>query len=346
MKRFMLNYMIFVLTMMIFQNTHGQDGIQNLRNIDWPLTNFKGQISIEGDLRQYIANNRRNDQGDTEALRDEGSTYSATISGINVRYGIMDNIELMLGFDHQNEISRKLTMYIFSFNQPSQYISTLEQTKGFGDLDLRISYKWPKETESYDIKLSVGGSLPMAKAGEKEPLHEAFYDSEFDLEEINLHYIYGSGRGVLQLLAGGEFKYRLSKNAFHAWYYSRIPNGAATVETWTSVKNGYDFEHESIEVERQFPMVTQFGVESEFQISPFFSILGGYSNFSTSGGWFEQGDSFIEEPSTSLGSLNLGYFLIVSTNIWLRQNFGIPIHGNNTYSPLQLEASFTYNLFK
>src|SRR5262245_53318470 len=79
----------------------------NERSIDRPLTLHKGQLRISGSYALGIVNKRFDEGGDAIRLSDEGLTSVRHTMVAELKYGVLDYLELQVIFARQSQAIRE-----------------------------------------------------------------------------------------------------------------------------------------------------------------------------------------------------------------------------------------------
>ena len=318
----------------------------NERSIDRPLTLHKGQLRITGGYSLGIITKRFDDSGDVIRLSDEGLSSVRHTMLLELKYGVLDFIELQALLPYQSQTEREQSSFIFG--SPDVYTNELREYNGMEDIFVGLNGRVPLKTKKIDIALLTGISLPTAKREPDKPTHEAFREdiNGFEVLNVDYHYNYNQGNGVPVIQLGGWFKYRMPNMAFSAQVIHR--HGLETGESydWISQLDDDDnFEYQKDPYTFQLPDRLNGFVEVEYQPRPWLNLIATVSAFTATKGWIEEDGAKTAVPDATLISCSPGLEILITPKLWLRQRVQIPVAGENHESALTFFTTISYNFF-
>ena len=314
------------------------------RTMDRRFTLYKGQMRFEGTY-EFIAFKKEFDEnGNKEILSEKGISSNQHAFNANIRYGIIDYLDIEVRFKHKNNNYRGEPVYIISPPSPSLQLFTDVTTKGFEDIYFGINGMAPFPTNKLDLGGAIGIFLPTANSQPDQPEHSFSTD---DLGEVlNYYFQENWGYGVSSLYYKGFIKYRINDFAIAAFYESRVPNGESENLVWMSrLTDDNTFEYTSEPFQYQVSQKKHLNIQMELQLYSWVNVFLAYSHFKSSGGWTEESGSKVATPESKLAILNPGYEVLVSQKIWLRQGVNLPLSGESIRAPFSIYITLYYNLF-
>jgi hypothetical protein len=339
-----------ILCLLIFMPLFGyaqisRDSLFNSeRTMDRRFTLYKGQIRAEGTYEFAAFKSEYDENGNKATLSEKGISSNQHAFNANIRYGIIDYLDIEARFKHKNNNYRGEPVYIISPPAPSLQLFTDVTTKGFEDIYIGINGMAPIPSNKFDLGGTFGIYLPTADSEPDQPEHSFSTD---DLGEvINYYYHENWGYGVSSLYYKGFIKYRINDFAIAGFYESRVPNGESDNLTWTSrVNDNNIFEYTSVPYQYQVAQKTHLNLQMELQLYNWVNVFLGYSQFKSSGGWTAESGNKVATPEEKLSVINPGYEVLVSQKIWLRQGLNLPLSGENIIAPFSIYITIYYNLF-
>ena len=342
-----MKVLIFLLIMLpVFAYSQiSKDSLFNSeRTMDRRFALYKGQMRFEGTYEFLAFKKQYDENGNKEVLSEKGISSNQHAFNANIRYGIIDYLDIEARFKHKNNNYRGEPVYIISPPSPSLQLFTDITTKGFEDIYLGLNGMAPFPTNKLDLGGTIGIYLATANSVPDQPQHTFSTDDLGDV--INYYYLENWGYGVSSLYYKGFIKYRINDFAIAAFYEARVPNGESENLYWTSRINDNNlFEYTSTPYLYQIAQKSHLNIQMELQLYNWVNIFMGYSSFKSSGGWTEESGSKVATPESKLAVLNPGYEVLVSQKIWLRQGVNLPLSGENIRAPFSIYITLYYNLF-
>ncbi len=314
----------------------------NLRNMDWPLVNFKNQWQAELLFNIGAGLTAFDNEGRKYSLDDFGETYTRFDYGFSLSYGFTDYLEFSMNIFGQNIASRKESQVLFSA-LGVQNVSYLYETQGLEDLQISARLKYPFTLEKYDIVVGAGIWLPLMGYGEQEPRHST--EAQTDFEQVTYSYLTAPGSGTAGVFFTGGGKYRWSDMAVEIMYTQGMPVGDGSTSQWLHQYQNNSFEYEENKYPTHFPSFIQSYAKIELQVNKFFSTYLGYSYEARFAGWKQIGTKKVATKDEISNRLLFGGNLIASTRIWYQQEFGYVVSGRNINQPILLRAKLIFNIF-
>lgn len=342
MKR--LVYLIIFLPLFGYSQIARDSLFNSERTMDRRFTLYKGQIRIEGTYEFLAFKSAYDEDGNKETLSEKGISSNRHAFNANLRYGIIDYLDIEARFKYKAKNYRGEPVVIIGGTSPPLQLFTDVTTSGFEDIYIGINGMAPIPNNKLDIGGTVGIYLPTANSESEQPQHK-FSTDEFG-DVVSYFYLENWGYGVSSLYYKGFIKYRINDFAIAGFYESRIPNGESENLAWMSrIDDNNIFEYTSMPFQYQESQKTHFNVQMELQLYNWVNIFLAYSHFKSSGGWTAESGNKVAIPEEKLVLINPGYEVLVSQKIWLRQGVNLPVSGESIRAPFSIYITLYYNLF-
>ncbi|MDH5399617.1 MAG: hypothetical protein OEX02_15815 [Cyclobacteriaceae bacterium] len=347
---------LFALTIsiLLYAPMWGQSKLDSLRmntrTMDRPITVFKGELRINGGYRFDIFNNRYDGAGEKINLSAmDGKAAFQDALFMNMRYGITDFLDIEVNLlDFKKMTVRETPVDIIE--DVVWEISRLTETVGNEDLLLKLNMRWPGLPRVVDVGLSPGISFPTARHGEQQPQHgynlpqsSLGIDSP-DAVYIDYHQVYKWGAGVTRSYLEGMVKWRGQNVALSGAYSAHFPLKTGKAVYWIHRLDKAHFSYRSVEYEYDWADFYALNLMAEYQAYSWLDILMGFNHRTWKNGWEGMSGEIRALPERKLANLNLGYEVIITPKMWLRQWLRFPVSGKNTMSSFVVDTKFVYSL--
>ena len=339
-----LVYLFIMLPLFGYSQINRDSLFNSERTMDRRFTLYKGQIRVEGTYEFFAIKSAYDENGNKENLSERGISSNQHSFNTNIRYGIIDYLDIEARLKYKNKNFRGEPVYIIGAPSPPLQLFTDVTTKGFEDIYLGLNGRFPIPTNKLDLGGTIGIFLPTANSESEQPENSLTTDDLGDV--VNYYYQENWGYGVSSLYYKGFIKFRVKDFAIAAYYESRVPNGESQNLTWSSRLNDSDvFEYMSVPYQYQIPQKTHINAQIEYQLYNWINIFFSYSYFQSNGGWTESSGSKVATPEEKLMLVNPGYEVLITQKLWLRQGVNLPVYGENIRAPFSIYITMYYNLF-
>jgi hypothetical protein len=308
-----------------------------------PLNMHKGQLQINTGYRLGVRTKSYNDAGQKISLDTDGTASVRHSFLLNVKYGILDYIELGAEMNFYKQGVRGKTSNYFS---GPDYIVTneLSEFNGFEDLHMHISVSLPFDIDNIDFALSGGLSLPTASHKPDQPDH-TYIHHDFQSYTFNYHYNYNNGLGVMTWDAAASLKLSLNKITLLASGSYKVPFEEGESCYWLDSFEEDRFDYEEISYSFLLPGYLTIISEIHYQAISWLDVFAGYDYQKSNGGWFERYENKYAEPEVSTSYISGGVEIQISPNIRLYERAGFSIGGKNADGPFYILTSLSINVF-
>jgi hypothetical protein len=313
------------------------------RSIDRPVTLHQGQVRVSGGYRLSAVAKSFDENGEGIKLSENGTAYVRHESDLDIRYGILDNLQINIAARYNSQAQRKEQVLTTQTFGPSIEIFEVHKKTGLEDLLIAVSSRAPFTSRAMDIVATGGIYIPIGTTG-KKPDH-----SVEDLQEgwRTITYRYNSSwrKGAPVLILAGLFKYRTRNYAFTPSVTYQHPLKESVGSRWRHQVVNNVFEYEQQPYTYQIPSYLGLSLEAERQLAPWFDLTLLFSADIFSGAWEEAGGIKIKKPDAQYFSFNPGYEILITPKIWLRQRLFVGVAGKNIEGPFGVYTSLVYNFF-
>jgi len=314
------------------------------RTMDRRFTLYKGQIRMEGTYEFFAFKKEFDENGNKEILSEKGISSNQHAFNANLRYGIIDYLDIEARFKYKNKNYRGEPIFLLGLLSPPLQLFTDITTSGFEDIYIGINGMAPIPTNKLDLGGTIGVYLPTANSESEQPQHS--FSTDDIGEVISYYHIENWGYGVSSLYYKGFIKYRINDFAIAGSYEARIPNGESKNLVWMSRLNDNNiFEYTSMPYQHQVAQKTHLNIQMELQLYSWVNVFLAYSHFQSSGGWTAESGKKVAIPDEKISLISPGYEVLVSQKIWLRQGVNLPVSGENIMAPFSIYITLYYNLF-
>lgn len=330
------------------QSLIGRDTIlARERTLDRPLNLHGGQLRFSAGYGINLHNHEFDVEGTKSSLVKDGLSSLRHQGWIDLRYGLSEHLQLSLLYGYSNEtiMERTILLYGYPAGLIGSEINESATYKGADDLNIQVDFRLPFKTRRFDLLLQAGSELPTAPTKPYQPDHRIGLDATGEVQQVRYDYRYATGKGAVTPFLGAVWKHRFGSVAYTLYGNYRHSMSEATIYRWESALTDGAFENEAIPEQRTLPDEIRLGGEFEMQLSPLFNLSVQAQYRSQQDGWQTSAFGPVEEEDTRLLQAGLGYELIVTPRLWLRQRLLLPISGMSVRAGTILQSTLSYNLF-
>lgn len=308
-----------------------------------PLNMHKGQWQINTGYSLGVRTKTYDSAGEKISLDTDGTASVKHSFMFNIKYGILEYLEVGAGMNFYKQGIRGKTSNYFS---GLDYIVTneLSEYNGFEDLHLHASLSLPLDIDLIDFAVEGGLSLPTARHEPDKPSHTFIY-YEYQSYTFNYHYNYNNGLGVKTWDITASLKLSLNNISLIATGSYNVPFEEGESCYWDESFETDRFEYEKIPYSYLTPEYLSVSSEIHYQAIAWLDVFAGYDYRRSNGGWFEwYGDKYAE-PEVRTSYINTGVEIQVSPIIRLYEKAGFSIGGKNADGPFYILTSLSINMF-
>jgi hypothetical protein len=313
--------------------------------MDRPLNVHRGQLRVSGGYRLGLHTLRFNADGQRVDLTDGGLAYVSNTLAAEVKYGILEYLQVALGASYLDQSISAPTNYLVgsSFTE----VNSMEVYNGLLDLSLGLDFRAPIRNRKLDLMLSAAATIPTADHNPAPPNHTYGVNTvgTSTATSVNYQYNMALGNGVPLWLAGLNFKYRFENWAFTVSGSYLKPTGEVVTSYWQSQYLASSFENRQVSYNYLLPDELRLFGELEYQLYPWFDLIGEVNYLSTSGGFTEESGTRTVPEETMVLMAGPGFEIIITHRVWFRQRVMIPVSGTSATGPTYYSATVSYNVF-
>lgn len=312
--------------------------------IQRPLNLFKGQLQTNTGYKFAMRSRSYDSNGDVIKLKENGNSSMLHHYFLELKYGVLNFLELGAEITYSKQGIRSETMSFFS----PYYLFTetyLNELKGMGDLFLFTSVRLPFEYKNIDFRISGGMFLPTANHEPRKPTHAVTDYLNALSYTINYHYNQRNGHGVALWQVSAEAKFAFSKFGAETGFSFRDPLKEGENIRWNETLSGRTFSYTSTPY--SYLPDRMIGINASLHYQPngwfYLFLVSDYVKFFS--GWTEFWGLKYRNPEISLMMLEPGYEIVVSPSFRISQTAGFSLFGENTDAPFSLITTLSYNIF-
>ncbi len=329
------------------QLTRGDSILSHENAIQRPLNLHKNQIRAGIGYDFYVYNSAYDLDGNKQKLSDQGIAVGRTEVPVSLQYGILEFLELSVGFQYNSQVYRALPVVVASSYDRLTFINEYTYRRGVSDVALMLLGRVPLKTRKFDLLVMAGADMPIAGTEPATPDHSVqstvIIDSVTEIKQ-NFYETWGSGTMVYHL--GGGFKFRFTRGAINFFGRYDIPSGISESIKWSHrLIDLSRFEYTFESYQYQLDEVLEFRFRGEFLLFPWFDITMDLDYFRASGGWSEITGKRAGNYDSSEVLFAPGYEILATPRLWIRQRMTLPLSGNNMLASTSFETRLIYNLF-
>ncbi|MCU0460952.1 MAG: hypothetical protein MUF36_02885 [Bacteroidales bacterium] len=312
--------------------------------IQRPLNLYKGQLQANAGYKFAMRSRSFDSNGDVIKLKDDGNSSMLHYYFLELKYGILDFVEMGAEITYSKKGIRSETM---SFGSPTYLITEtyLNEFKGMGDLFLFASVRLPFEYKKVDFRLSGGVFLPTANHEPEKPTHTVTDYLNALSYTINYHFNEKNGYGIALWQASAEVKFAFSKFGAEVGFSFRDPLKEGENFRWDETLSGQTFSYTSASYSYLPHRMIDINASLHYQPNGWFNIYLGSDYVKFFNGWTEFWGLKYSNPEISLMMLEPGYEIVVSPSFRISQTIGFSLFGENSDAPFSMITTLSYNIF-
>jgi len=321
------------------------DILLNERLIDRPLTMHRNQLQFNAGYGLKYATGLFSDTGESINMEEEGKSVLTHNYGLDLRYGIFGFVEIYAGTNIISRNERIRQVVKLGYDNIASYGGNID-TKGFEDLDLRLSLSVPFLPDFADISLMAGAVLPFRGSGPEEPRHEVTNPYQIPgAYDISYSYFNKPGNDIIFSVYGAAIKLAIQNMALVSRAGYAFPLEEGTGITWHSRLSGNTVEYEEESYEYLPPAFLHYSNMFYYQAFPWFAVELEVSGIKSYGGWRESYGQRYSLPELNYLSAGGGFEIMVTPALRLYQSFSFPVSGKNTNAGISIRTGISLNHF-
>jgi len=313
------------------------------RYVDRPVAMYKGQFQMKTGYHFSLIRKMFDPDGEKIDLTENGLVAAKHLLPFNVKYGVLDFIQLNAGSEFASMGVRTQTVVTPGLGG-SLSQSELIRYNGFDDLYLGIDLSAPFKIRRINWLITGGIHLPVFNHEPEKPSHSYTILDE-ETGDANLKYIYNNkfGSGIPVGRVGSTIKLRLSlislTGGFH--YLGGLKEGESIQWNFRLVENKFEYEEELY----QYHPGNQIEYYGECAIQAFnwFTIIGSFNGYQKKGGWSNITGKKVSYYDESLNQLAIGYEILASPMLRVEQYTLFPLSGKNVIGQWIFVTGISFN---
>ncbi len=309
-----------------------------------PLSLYKGQLQVNAGYKLAVRSRSFDSNGNVIDLKTNGNSSVINYFGLEVKYGLLDFIELSASTNYSTQGIRSETSdLIDEFGTIT--VNNLNEYKGMGDLLLSAAMRLPFEYKFFDFRLEGGAYLPTAAYKPPVPANTVTdYLSPFQYT-VNYDYINRNGFGVPVCRFAADIKLSLAKFSALASISFQDPTKEGTNIRWEQTLTDQTFSYTSTSYKYLVDRIIIMNASLHYQAAGWFDFWLNGIYTANSKGWTEYWGVKYANPAKRLLAIEPGFELQISPSLTLYQTVGFSLAGKDTDAPTYLVTTLSYNLF-
>ena len=314
-----------------------------------PLNPYKGQLQLSAGYEFAVRSQSFDADGNKTSLKDLGIASIGHYYFMDVRYGITDFLEIEANMNYLKSGTRSETVYYYASNPLGGTdivpVYSLDETKGFGDLCLSGAVRLPFDYKWFDVRISAGCFLPVARYKPPVPSSTITDIMSANSYTVNYHNNFKNGYGVPVLHLSATAKASFSKFTMVACYTVDDPVKEGTSLRWTQALENQNFTFSSTPYKYLLARKTEIDASVHYQAAGWLDLNLNACVFRTAKGWTEYIGKKFSDPEQQLISLQPGIEIQVSPLVRIYEVVNLPLSGKDIYGPFYVNTTFSFNLF-
>jgi hypothetical protein len=309
-----------------------------------PLTLYRGQFRANAGYKFGVRARTFNDLGDPLVLKDEGTASVFHYYLLQIKYGILDFLEISAETNYLKHGVRSVTTEYYS-GTDNITVNTLTTRKGLGDLLVKATARLPITYNWFDFDLTGGIFIPMAEHESLKPTHTVTDIVSAGTYTINYQYNNTNGFGVPVYVAGAAAKFSLSKFSMEVDFSFMDPVKEGENLRWNgTLTTSRTFEYTSHPYNYLLNNTMEINASIHYQAAGWFNIELNSNYTGSKGGWTEYWGNKYSNPEEYLFSLEPGFEIQISPALRIYEFTGLPVAGKNIDAPFYLFITMSYSL--
>lgn len=313
-----------------------------------PIFLHRNQIRITSGYEMAVINRRFQSDGSIIQLSDINLSGIRHTLPFDLKYGVTDFIQVNLAINHKSQIFREGSDYIVVIDPTSTNPSLTEvyrvtEKRGFDDLLAGVDMRIPFKNNRWDIGLSVGMQTSITGNQTPPPNHELIVTS--DSRRFNFKNQGTWSNGVPTLRIGGVLKFRQPKwgITLTSDYRHGLKQGTDRFWTYELVNNNFQYTSNSYSFQMADFLFNQ--VQFEYQLVSWFNSFFQVNHIEKNNAWVEIRQAQRRLEVDKVTQFYLGFEILATHRLWVRQQFGVSIDGRNSDAPIFFGVTISYNGF-
>lgn len=345
MKTYFLTLFMYFFTLAINGQETDIYTLLTEKYVERPLAMHKGQLQANTGYEFSIINKSFDLSGDPIDLRTDGSVFARHFFPIDIKFGILEYIQLNVHTNCGSMAIRSQINWLVSLDTNFLY-KELTIYKGLDDLYLGLDLTVPFPSDFHVNWVFTGGiHLPIFGHEPDKPSHsiQILEPLLTQTPGTALQYNKKFGSGVPVLNLGSGIKFHLQKFSFTGSFYYQygLKNGESIA--WKARYKYGAFEYISVPYDYKIRNEMSYWGEFAWQAINWFAVTAFYSGFKHWGGWSGITGQRIAFFDESLHSVGLGYEIQVSPALRFTQKTVLPVTGKNIMAPWMFHLGISLN---
>lgn len=313
-----------------------------------PIFLHKNQVRVTSGYEMAIINRRFLADGSAIKLSDINLSGIRHSVPFDLKYGITDFLQIDLTINRRNQILREGSEQIIVVdptlvNPPLTEVYRVSEKGGFDDLIVNLGARVPFRTNRWDIGMSVGLQTPTMNIQTPQPDHEVITTPDSRRFNFRNQGTWSNGIPVLRL--AGILKFRQPKWGITLSTDYRHGLKEGTNRFWTYHLANNTFQYNSTAYAFQLADFISNQVQFEYQITSWFNFFSNVTHFTKESGWVKVNQTQRRLSDEKITHAYLGFELLATHRLWIRQQFGFSTTGRNSEAPIFFGISINYNSF-
>ncbi len=314
------------------------------RSVDRPLTVHKNQLQINAGYDFSMLSRRIDESGNIVNLSEAGIASAMHTFPLNIKYGILEFLEISAGTSYKKSGMRSEDYWTFS-GSSKLHIQEINEHKGLEDMFMKMGLRLPFNLKSFDWSVSGSVTLPVAKYKPDKPDHEVILvEPVYDSYKFTYHYNNRFGTGVPTFKIRSAAKFRTERTAIiaSADYFKPFSSGENI--HWKSRRIYEEFEYTGLPYKYLPSQVISCSGAFTYQAIAWFSQYIIIDYYKIYGGWSELTGKRVANEKRNYMFISFGFEIQVSPYLRLSQLVELPGWGNNTDAPICFATNLSFNI--
>ncbi|HQG56105.1 MAG TPA: hypothetical protein PK496_03765 [Bacteroidales bacterium] len=313
-----------------------------------PLTLYRGQLKADAGYKFAVKGRKFDNDGNPVQLRTSGTGSVYHYYFADIRYGLLDFVELgaETSYIRHGVRSESVTYTSVSLTSAERVtVNQLKEIKGFSDILFNATVRLPIKYKWFDLSAKGGIYVPSAEYKQEKPEHRITNITAADSYTANYKYNYTNGFGVPVYLLASQVKFTFRKLSLQAGLTFRTPAREGTSIRWEEnlVEKTFIYYDQSYKYLLSDAWFADLAVH--YQATGWFDIFVNVSREKTTGGWTEYWGNKYKNRETELIMIEPCFELQISPSLTVCQNAGFPVAGKNSDAPFYLFTTIRFSNF-
>lgn len=331
-----------------WSQTKGDSLLMKETTLSRPIFLHKNQVRVTSGYEMAIINRRFLADGSAIKLSDINLSGIRHSVPFELKYGLTDFLQVDLAINHRNQILREGSDQIIVIdpslvNPPLTEVYRVTEKIGFDDLMVNLAARVPFKTNRWDIGISVGLQTPTMNIQTPQPNHEVITTP--DSRRFNFRNQGTWSNSIPTVRLGGIFKFRQPKWGITLTTDYRHGLKEGTNRFWTYQLTNNNFQYSATSYAFQAADFVSNQAQLEYQITSWFNAFFNITHFTEKNGWVKVNQTQRKVSDEEITQAFLGFELLATHRLWIRQQFGFSTGGKNSDAPIFFGISISYNSF-